>query len=155
MTSMGPIGDRRPEEFITQKEFREAMEDQRVAFGCAISDLRDEVTALREMNQDLHHRIVALHRRLPRSPRRLASPPGSPAKRRRTGAADEDEEEDEAVDAEEVAAERRIPWVWSAEPTRAEPASEEPESEEPESVPAVLPLHLLPRGGPRSHPDVQ
>jgi len=118
MTSMGPIGDRRPEDFIiTQKELREAMEGQGVAFGCAIADLRDEVTALLEMNKDLHHRIVALHRRLPRSPRRLASPPGSPAKRRRTGAADEDEEEDEAVDAEEVAAERRIPWVWmSAEP---------------------------------------
>lgn len=116
------------------------MEVQWVAFQCAIADLRDEVTALLEMNKDLHHRIVALHRRLPRSPRRLASPPGSPAKRRRTGAADEDEEEDEAVDAEEVAAGPRIPGVWvcdpRAEPTRAEPASEEPESEEPESVPA-------------------
>ena len=79
------------------------------------------------------------------APAGWASPPCSPAKRRRTGAADEKEEEDEADDEEEP--------VIAAEPRRGAIITVPLETSESEE--SALPMHLLPRGGPRSDPAAE
>ena len=136
--SMGPT-------YITRAEFEDALQQQRDHFDQALL----AVTAEQEQ---LHQRIVAVHKRLPtRAAGRLDSPTRRPSQPRRLSA-DNDDEEHAAVRREDEA-EAGTMTMRMALRKRRRSADDEQDEAAASTERSLLSMHKLPHGGPSSLPD--